>query len=125
MGSGWFYKLKLKPLTRFYKRAGKYLAHLINLLVFNCYEIYFADTILFGHPLQSMVKSQVNIIILPHNSRLYKHVVHENVVGGSSMIGFPLVIGDSEQQESNLGWYTSALTTGLQEVRLYFNHFTI
>jgi hypothetical protein len=33
------------------------------------------------------------------------HVVHENVVGGSSMIGLPLVIADQNEtrQESNLG----------------------
>ena len=29
-----------------------------------------------------------------------KHVVHENVVGGSSMIGFPLVIAVSEQDNA-------------------------
>jgi hypothetical protein len=50
-------------------------------------------------------------------------VVHENEVGGSSIIWvFLLVIADSEQDmpESNpgpLGWYTSALNTRLQEVR--------
>ena len=43
------------------------------------------------------------------------------MVDGSSMIGFPLVIADSERdipgiEPGPLGWYTSALTTGLQEV---------
>jgi hypothetical protein len=43
------------------------------------------------------------------------------VVDGSSMIGFLLVIADTEQdmpgiEPGPLGWYTSALTTGLQEV---------
>ena len=51
------------------------------------------------------------------------HEVHENVVGGSSIIwGFPLVIGDSERDMPGIepgppGWYTSAISTGLQEVR--------
>ena len=53
----------------------------------------------------------------------YKHVVHENVVGGRSIIlVLHLVIADSEQnmpgiEAGPLGWYTSALTTGLQKVR--------
>ena len=36
-----------------------------------------------------------------------EYVVHKNVVGGSSMIGFPLVIAVSEQYMpgSNLGFY--------------------
>ena len=51
-----------------------------------------------------------------------KHVVHKNVVGGSSMIGFPLVIAVSERdmpgiEPGPLGWHTSALTNELQEVR--------
>ena len=38
-----------------------------------------------------------------------KHVVHENVVDGSSMIGFPYVIADSERdmpgiEHEPLGW---------------------
>ena len=46
---------------------------------------------------------------------------HENMVDGSSMIGFPLVIADSEQdmpgiKPGPLGWHTRALTTELQEV---------
>ena len=56
--------------------------------------------------------------------RLSNHdVVHENEVGGSSIIWvFPLVIADSERdmlgiEPGPLGCYTSALTTGLQEVR--------
>jgi hypothetical protein len=49
--------------------------------------------------------------------------VHENeVVGSSIILVFPLVIADSERDipgidRGPLGWYTSALTTGLQEVR--------
>ena len=56
----------------------------------------------------------------------YKHVVHENLIGSSSIIWvFPLVIADSEQdmpgiEPGPLGWYTTALTTRLQEVRLNF-----
>ena len=51
-----------------------------------------------------------------------KHVVHENVVGGSSMIRFPLVIAVSERdmpgiEPGPLGWHTSALTNELQDVR--------
>ena len=43
------------------------------------------------------------------------HVVQAKVVGGSSLIGFPLVIADSEQiilgmEYGPLGWHTSALT---------------
>ena len=54
----------------------------------------------------------------------YKHVVHENVVGGRSMIRFPLVIAVSKRDMPGikpwpLGWHTSALTNELQEVRLY------
>ena len=50
------------------------------------------------------------------------NVVHENVVGGSSMIGFPLVIAFSERdmpgiEPGPLGWHTSTLTNELQEVR--------
>ena len=45
------------------------------------------------------------------------------MVGGSSMIGFPLVIAVSERdmpgiKPGQLGWHTSALTNELQEVRL-------
>ena len=53
---------------------------------------------------------------------MYKHVVHENVVGGSSVLRvFPLVIAVSERdmpgiEPGPLGWYTSALTTGLHEM---------
>ena len=52
----------------------------------------------------------------------HEHVVHRNMVDGSSMIGFPLVITDSEQDMPGiepwpLGWQTGALTTKLQEVR--------
>ena len=51
-----------------------------------------------------------------------KHVVHENVVSGSSMIGFPLVIAVSDQDMPGMepgppGWHTSALTNELQEIR--------
>ena len=51
-----------------------------------------------------------------------KHLVHENVVGGSCMSRFPLVIAVSELEMPGikpvpLGWHTSALTTELQEVR--------
>ena len=45
------------------------------------------------------------------------------MLDGSSMIGFPLVIADSERdmpgiEPGQLGWYISALTTGLQEVSI-------
>ena len=54
---------------------------------------------------------------------LGKHVVHKNVVGGSIMIRFPLVIAVSEWdmpgiKPGPLGWHTSALTNELQEARL-------
>ena len=48
------------------------------------------------------------------------------MVGGSSTIWvFPLVIADSEREMPGiepgpLGWYASALTTGLQEVNYSF-----
>ena len=50
------------------------------------------------------------------------HVVHKNVVGGSSMIGFPFVIAVSEWdmpgiKPGPLGWHVSALTNELEEVR--------
>ena len=50
------------------------------------------------------------------------YVVHENVVDGSSMIRFPLVIADPERdmpgiEHVPLGWHNSTLTTELQEVR--------
>ena len=50
-----------------------------------------------------------------------KHVVHKNMVVGSSMIGFPLEIAISEQdmpgiERGPLGWHTSALTNELQEI---------
>ena len=50
------------------------------------------------------------------------HVVHKHVVGGTSMIGSPLVIAVSEQDMPGiklglLGWHTSALTNELEEVR--------
>ena len=53
---------------------------------------------------------------------IHKHVVHENVVGGSSMTGFPLVIAVSERdmpgiEPGPLGWHTSALINELHEVR--------
>ena len=43
-----------------------------------------------------------------------KRVIHKNVGDGSRMIGFPLVIADSEQDRPGiepgpLGWYTSGL----------------
>ena len=55
------------------------------------------------------------------------HVVHKNEVDSNSMIGFPFVIADSEWdmpgiEPGQLGWYTSALTTGLQEVRQLKEH---
>ena len=42
------------------------------------------------------------------------HVEHKNVVGGSSIIGFPLLIADSERDMSGiepgpLGWPTTEL----------------
>ena len=51
-----------------------------------------------------------------------KHIEHRNVVEVSSMIGFPLVMADSERDKPGiepgpLGWHTSALTNELQEVR--------
>ena len=44
-----------------------------------------------------------------------RHVVHKNMVGGSSMILIPLIIVDFEQDVSGidpgpLGWHTRALT---------------
>ena len=60
----------------------------------------------------------------PASRLAHKHVVHENVVGGSSVLRvFPFVIAVSEWdmpgiEPGPLGWYTRALTTGLQEVRL-------
>jgi hypothetical protein len=50
----------------------------------------------------------------------YKHVVHKIVVGGSSMIGFPLVIPVSEQdmlgiKPKPLGWHNSTLTNELKK----------
>ena len=44
------------------------------------------------------------------------HVVHKNMVDGCSMVGFPLVIVDSEldipgTKPGPLGWHTSTLTT--------------
>ena len=55
------------------------------------------------------------------SSVYYKHVVHKNIVGGSSMIGFTLVISVSEQDMPGIesgphGWPTSAPTNELQEV---------
>ena len=62
------------------------------------------------------------IVFSEHSSnKLIKHVVHKNVVGGSSIIwGFPLVIADSEQDIRGiepwpLDWYTRALNTGPQD----------
>ena len=51
-----------------------------------------------------------------------KHAVHENMVGGSNMVGFPLVIAVSEWdiigiKPGTQGWPTSALTNELQDVR--------
>ena len=54
------------------------------------------------------------------------NVVHEYEVDGSSMIGFPLVIADSEQDMPGIkpgpppliSQHTSALTTEIQEVML-------
>ena len=48
-----------------------------------------------------------------------KHVVQENVVDGSSLTRFPLVIGDSEPdipgiEPLPLGWHTSTPTTELK-----------
>ena len=53
------------------------------------------------------------------------HVVHRTVVDGRSMIGFPLVITDSERdmpgiKPGPLGWQTSALTNELQEVMSFW-----
>ena len=58
-----------------------------------------------------------------YNIRVNKRVVQENVVGGTSIIGFPLVIAVSEQdipgiEPGKLRWQTSALTNELQEVLL-------
>ena len=55
----------------------------------------------------------------PASRLTHKHVVHENVQDGSSMIGFPLIIADSERdmpgiKPEPLGWQTSALTTELR-----------
>ena len=59
-------------------------------------------------------------VLVKHRSVVLKHVVHKNVVGGSSMIEFPLVIAVSKRdmpgiEPGPLGWYTSALTNELQE----------
>jgi hypothetical protein len=59
-----------------------------------------------------------------HLSQIFKYVVHNNVVGGSSMVGFSLVIAVSERdmpeiEPGLLGWHTSALTNELQEVRFF------
>ena len=56
------------------------------------------------------------------NGLKINHVVHKNVVGGSSMIWFPLVIAVSERhmpgiKPGSLGWHTSTLTNEQQEVR--------
>ena len=53
---------------------------------------------------------------------VYKHGIHKSVLGGRSMIEFPLVIADSKRdmpgiEPGPLGWHNSALTTELQEVR--------
>ena len=65
----------------------------------------------------------------PHTTleTLYKHVVHKNVVGGSSLIRFPLVKAVSERdmpgiEPGPLGWQTSTLTNELQEIRLFINN---
>ena len=55
------------------------------------------------------------------NNSCFEHVVHKNVMVGSSMIGFPLEIAVSEQdmpviEPGPLGWHTSALTNELQGV---------
>jgi hypothetical protein len=56
-------------------------------------------------------------------NRFDKHVVHENAVGGSSKISFPLAKAVSEWdmpgiEPGPLGWHTSALTNELEEVDL-------
>ena len=61
--------------------------------------------------------------ILQTGLHIINHVIH--VVGGSSMIGFALIIAESEQDMLEikswaLGWHTSTLTTELQEVRKQF-----
>ena len=53
---------------------------------------------------------------------MYKHALHKSVVGGSSMIGVPLVTTDFKQdmqgiKHGPLGWHTRSLTTELKEVR--------
>ena len=53
---------------------------------------------------------------------LFKHVVHENVEDGCSMIGLPLVIAEQNMpgtEHGPLGWHTRALTKELQEVRKF------
>jgi hypothetical protein len=64
------------------------------------------------------------MFIIPqiYKTRLLKHVVRENMVDGSSMIGFPLVIAVSEWdipeiKPWTLGCNTSALTNEIQEER--------
>ena len=47
------------------------------------------------------------------------YVVHESVVDGSGMVGFPLVIliaGRPGIEPGQIGWDTSNLTTQLQEL---------
>jgi hypothetical protein len=49
-----------------------------------------------------------------------KHVVHENVVGGISLIGFPLVAAIPERdmlgiKPGPLGWHTSTLTNDIRK----------
>ena len=55
------------------------------------------------------------------SAQKHNHGIHESVMGGSSMIGFPLVIADSERdmpgiEPGPLDWHTRALTNELQEV---------
>ena len=53
--------------------------------------------------------------------KFHKYVIHENVMGGSSMIWFPLVIVVIAVSEPDMpgmepgppGWHTSALTNEL------------
>ena len=52
--------------------------------------------------------------------QVFEHIAHTNVVDGSSMMGFTLVIADPERDVPEiklepLGMHTSALTTELQD----------
>ena len=76
----------------------------------------------------NILKKAVNIYFIRKQCgwinyiKFIKHVLHRNLVGGSSMIVFPLVIAVSERdmpgiKPGPLGRHTRTLTNELQEVR--------